>query len=374
MTLFEERPGDRRGWGTSRVRTARWLPWVLLVASALLLAPLMPAMMLALWLSAAAGVLYRPLTRLLGGRPRLAAAVTVVAATALLIPFLLLLTSLAADTFQFLQQLSESQRGKQMFEQLVSPGASGRSGSSGISGLWDLVMQQQARAWAVVQQIAGTATRVVIALVVILAGTYSLLLNGGSWYRWVEAHAPFSKHALGRLKDAFYETGRGLFIGIGGAGVAQAIVATIAYLALGVPHALELGALTLVFSLIPVLGTAVVWVPVAAGLALTGRTGAAIALAICGVVVIGSIDNFVRPLLARWGRLQLPAYLVLVTMFGGVLVLGGWGLFIAPLVVRLTKEAIEVWQLGRTEAAERDTGGNERCGDPGEAVLRSSRP
>jgi predicted PurR-regulated permease PerM len=63
--------------------------------------------------------------------------------------------------------------------------------------------------------------------------------------------------------------------------------------------------------------------------------------------VIGSIDNLARPWLSRRGKLQLPGFVVLVAMFGGVELVGGWGILFGPLVVRLAKEALEV----RREAA-----------------------
>jgi predicted PurR-regulated permease PerM len=120
----------------------------------------------------------------------------------------------------------------------------------------------------------------------------------------------------------------------------QSLVATAAYLILGVPSALALGMLTLLFSVVPAVGTAMVWAPVAAGLALTGRTGAAIALAIVGVAVISTVDNLVRPYLARRGKLRLPTWIVLVSMFGGVELIGGWGLLLGPLAMRLAEEAL----------------------------------
>lgn len=92
------------------------------------------------------------------------------------------------------------------------------------------------------------------------------------------------------------------------------------------------------------------WIPVVAGPAVTGRSGAAIVLMIAGVAVIGTIDNLVRPYLARRGKLQLPTYVVLVAMFGGIL-MGGWGVLIAPLVVRLTKEALSILRDERVRPA-----------------------
>ncbi len=319
-------------------RSATWLTWGLCAACAVLLWPLAPAVMLALWLAGFARLLHDPLTRAFRGRVRLAAALTVLALVAILVPFVLVVTSLAADAYELAVTLLHSPQGKQVLEELVSrqhPTGPGRT------GLWDLLLSQQERAWAILQQVAGTATRVVIELFVVVAGTYTVLIEGRRWYEWTEQHAPISPAMLGRLRDAFRETGRGLFIGIGGSGFAQALVATIAYIALGVPRPLELGLLTFACSIVPAIGTGIVWAPVAAGLALTGRPAAAIILAVCGIAVIGTVDNLVRPYLARWGSLQLPGYVVLVSMFAGVMVMGPWGLLVAPLAVRLAKAALE---------------------------------
>src|SRR5690606_329221 len=106
--------------------------------------------------------------------------------------------------------------------------------------------------------------------------------------------------------------------------------------------ALALGMLTLIFSVVPAIGTALVWVPVAAGLFLTGQEAGAIVLLVIGVAVIGTIDNIARPYLARRGKLLLPTYVVLLALFGGVERMGAWGLMLGPLIVRLVKEAVVI--------------------------------
>lgn len=121
-----------------------------------------------------------------------------------------------------------------------------------------LAVSQGGRAWALAQQVAGTTARVVIGLVIAIGGLYGLLVDGGRWYAWLEAHAPVTKTSFRRLAGALVETGRGLFFGILGAGFAQAIVATVFYVALGVPQPFALGLLTLVCSVIPAVGTAIV--------------------------------------------------------------------------------------------------------------------
>ena len=120
----------------------------------------------------------------------------------------------------------------------------------------------------------------------------------------------------------------------------QGVLATITYVALGVPRALVLGMLTCVASLIPSVGTALVWVPVAGGLALAGRTAPAVVMALVGVFVIGTVDNFLRPVFARFGKLELPTFVLLTSIFGGLAIFGTWGVILGPLFARLAKEAL----------------------------------
>jgi predicted PurR-regulated permease PerM len=182
--------------------------------------------------------------------------------------------------------------------------------------------------------------------VILLFGVYAILVDGKQWYTWADEHSPIGSRALRRMADAFTETGRGLAFGMVGAGLLQALAATAAFVVLEVPQALALGLLTLMFSIVPLFGTALVWVPVAVGLAMTGRVAAGIGLGVYGVLVIGTIDNLARPYLASRGKLQLSTFMVLVSMFGAVELFGGWGIIYGPLLVRLAKEALEV----RTEA------------------------
>ena len=328
-----------------------WLAIGLVLGSAAVLWPFGAWVLLATWTAIFARRLHRPLSRFLGGRPRIAALLLMVMLVLLVVPAVVLLTLLVVDAVALVQRLMATRRVQEILEQLVS---SQNGAPRSPSDLVSLVMSQAERAWAIGQQIAGTAAQMVIGLVIFIAGTYAMLVDGERWYRWGEAHAPISAQTLRRLANAFVETGRGLLIGLMGAGLAQAIVATILYVAIGVPQPYALGFLTLVFSVVPAVGTALVWVPIAAGLALTGRPVAAAVLAIAGLALIGTIDNLVRPYLARRGHLQLPTYVVLVAMFGGIVIMGAWGVLMAPLVVRLAKETLAILREQREQREPRE--------------------
>lgn len=313
--------------------------WVILlvIAAALVIAPFAGWVVLAIWLSGFARGMHERITHRFGGRIHLAAFLTVAILTFVLVPVGAIVTLLVIDAIALVAELAHSDQAHSILVSLVS-----QRSSSPQESISQLLMSQGERAIAIARAIVSQTAAIVIGLVILIAGIYALLIDGKRWYAWADAHSPIGSRALGRLAAAFTETGRGLAFGIAGAGLLQAFAATAAYLVLGVPQALPLGLLTLLFSIVPLIGTALVWVPVAAGLALTGRVGAGLGLAIYGVVVIGSIDNLARPWLARRGKLQLPTFVVLVSMFGAVDVFGGWGVIYGPLFVRLAKEALEL--------------------------------
>jgi predicted PurR-regulated permease PerM len=111
-------------------------------------------------------------------------------------------------------------------------------------------------------------------------------------------------------------------------------------MAVGIPSALVLGPLTAVCAIVPVVGSGLVWFPLALELGATGQYGRAGIVVAIGAGLISLVDNFARPLLARYGRLTLPPVVVLVSMIGGVAALGAAGALLGPLLVRLCVEAL----------------------------------
>ena len=90
----------------------------------------------------------------------------------------------------------------------------------------------------------------------------------------------------------------------------------------------------------------------AVGLALTGHTGKAALMAVAGAVGISTIDNLIRPLLQRWGgKLDLPAFVLLLAAFGGLGAFGPAGLILGPLSLRMAREVLEIARDARDAPA-----------------------
>jgi predicted PurR-regulated permease PerM len=182
---------------------------------------------------------------------------------------------------------------------------------------------------------------IVVGLVVFVAALYTFLLSGDELHEWLIEHSPLARAHAHRLSNVFAEVGRGLLIGLGLAGAMQAAVATVGYVACGVPQPWVLGLVTLFASLIPSVGAGLVWAPVALGLLLAGRPGAALAMLIVGCVA-SLVDNLARPLLTKYGALRLHGLLAFAAMLGGAAVFGASGLLLGPLLVRTAVEGLEM--------------------------------
>lgn len=325
------------------------LRWALVVLGAglvLVLWPISTPVVMAAW---GAGLL-RPLMarmgRLTGGRRRAAGGLVTALTLAVVVPMGLAVWALGRGVVDLGRKIAESPSARAALVAVAEDG----SNESPIAALdsprkiVELVQEHGAQAFKMASGIVGAAGAVALGVFVFLYALYTFLVDGREQTRWLVAHAPLEVGLSVRFVRAFHETGRGLFVGVGLTGLAQGGVATVAYLALGVPRALVLGLLTCLVSVIPSVGTALVWGPVALGLALSGKTGSAIVLVAIGVVVIGSVDNVLRPVFVRLGRLSLSSFVLLLAMLGGVSALGPVGLFFGPLVVRLAVEALALYR------------------------------
>lgn len=115
-------------------------------------------------------------------------------------------------------------------------------------------------------------------------------------------------------------------------GALQGTLAGLSFWAVGINSPVLWGVVTGVFSLVPILGSAIVWVPASLALLITGHFVKALILLALGAGLIGTIDNIVRPLIIC-KSLQLHPILVFLSLLGGVQLFGVLGLFVGPVVL-----------------------------------------
>lgn len=109
----------------------------------------------------------------------------------------------------------------------------------------------------------------------------------------------------------------------------------------GLQGAVFWGAVAGILSIVPAIGPPLVWVPAAIILWLDGQYGAAIALGVFGAAVISTVDNVLRPMLVGKDT-KMPDLMVLLSMFGGLTLFGAMGLIIGPVIAALF---LSVWYI-----------------------------
>jgi predicted PurR-regulated permease PerM len=323
----------------------------LVYLTALSLLPLWLPLLLAAWFADLAGPLNRKLARWLHGRAHAAALVAASLLVLVLSPLAIVSLTLASDATKLAKRVMESTSVQSAVRSFVSNGREWPDSLQVLTAdpkrIVDWVRQSGGSAFNFASSVAGTAMSIVIGLVVFVTAFYVFLVRGDELGRWLERNAPVTQNQFRRLSQAFFETGRGLIVGVGLTALLQGAICAVGYLIVGVPHAFVLALLTAVAALIPSLGSGLVWLPLSAILAIQGDISDAIVVVAVGSLA-GLADNFVRPALSRFGRLNMPVFLLFCSMLGGMVAFGPSGLIVGPLFVRMTLTALRLWRERNT--------------------------
>ncbi len=171
-------------------------------------------------------------------------------------------------------------------------------------------------------------------LVVLLFVLYFMLIGGTRMEAYVRDMLPFNRSTGRQVMREIHMIVRSNAIGIPLLAIVQGIVAYAGYLLFGAPSPLFWGVVTCFATIIPIIGTGLVWVPLSAYMALDGRWGAAIGLCLFGMLVVTHVDNVVRFVMQK----KLADTHPLVTIFGvfvGLSLFGFMGVIFGPLMLAM---------------------------------------
>ena len=178
-------------------------------------------------------------------------------------------------------------------------------------------------------------------LFVMLYSMFFFLKDGQDLLARILYYMPLSPEAEKKMVEKFVSVTRATIKGTLVIGVAQGGLAGLAFAVAGVPAAAFWGTVMAVLSILPGIGIALVWVPAAVYLAVIGKVGAAIGLALWCALVAGTVDNLLRPRLV--GRdTEMPDLLILLGTLGGLTLFGAVGILIGPIVAALF---VTVWEI-----------------------------
>jgi predicted PurR-regulated permease PerM len=203
-----------------------------------------------------------------------------------------------------------------------------------IEAIRSTVLQVTRAAPAGVSGLLSALWRLSVDLVAFAVCLYVAFTRGPELLDGLRRVAPLRDQYVSRLFQVFQQLAMNIVVGMIGTGIAQGFIAAVGFALAGVPAAGVLGAATAVTSMVPVIGSLLVWGPVAGGLVASGRTGAAAFVTVWSLAATASADNVVKPFLLK-NQLQVSPLWMMLALFGGLLTMGVRGLVFGPLLLVL---------------------------------------
>jgi predicted PurR-regulated permease PerM len=332
---------------TPRELAARRFLFALLILALALVGyvawPLATSVLLAGVLAAVLAPLQARLSRWLRGRHAVAAGILVLAVLFLVIGPLLGLTAFlvkeATEGIRFILEIVRSEGISGLLGYLPAPFDA--YVARALAGLGDLgqlaqkhISEQGPRAASAVAAALAATGSLVFDLVMMLIALYFLLVSGRVFIDWLDSVSPLRPGQTRELFAEFKKVSYAVIVATVATAAVQAVVAFIGYLIAKVPHPVFFGVLTFFIALIPAIGAAGVCLFAALILLATGHPYMAIFLAVYGVIVVGLIDNVVKPFLIK-GELEMGGAVVFFALIGGIGAFGMPGLIIGPLAVAI---------------------------------------
>ncbi len=160
--------------------------------------------------------------------------------------------------------------------------------------------------------------------------------------RSIRALSPLTEPEMDRLLMRIEDTIHATVYGTVAVSVVQGLLGGLMFWALGLPAPLLWGVVMALLAVVPVLGAFVVWIPAAIFLALGGDWIRALILVAWGMLVVGTVDNLLRPVLVG-KRLKLHTVLAFMSVVGGLILFGPAGLILGPVALTATVVLLEIW-------------------------------
>ncbi len=198
----------------------------------------------------------------------------------------------------------------------------------------DFAARGAQRAQEVGPELLKESGRVMFHTILMLLAFYFLLVDGPLLVRWLWNVSPLQARQTEELLTEFNNVATGSIVGNVVTALLQGLIAGIGFAIFGIGHAFFFGMLTAVASFVPVIGTAIVWVPATAMLALTGHPGAAIGFAVWCIVGVVGVEHLAKPFILRaTSGGEMHTGLMFLALLGGLEVFGLLGVILGPLIV-----------------------------------------
>jgi len=314
--------------------------------------------------------MYRGLKRGLGGRSSLAAALSlVVIVFGVLLPLAALLGAVTAEGIKVSQavkpwiqrQLAEPAEFSELLKKIPFYDYILPYKESIFLKAGEMVGRLSSFLINSLSSVTVMTAQFIFLLFIFLYTMFFFLVDGRRILGGILQYLPLKPEDQERMLEKFTSVTRATLKGIAVIGMVQGSLVGAAFASVGFPSAIFWGTVAAVMSMVPGIGTAIVWLPGVIILFMGGHYGTAIGLLAFCILVVGGIDNFLRPRLVGKDT-SMHELLILFGTLGGIIMFGVVGIIIGPIVAALV---VTVWEIyGVTFQDELPKGSEPASGDP----------
>jgi predicted PurR-regulated permease PerM len=322
------------------------------LALALVVRPLASALFIAAVLAAIMAPLHLRMAARLRGRPRLAAGILVFALVVVLLgPLVGLAAFLIREGNEALKFVAGAVRSDSVAHLVARlPDSLEKIVGEALARLQDVdrmvegqLGAQGGKAAAAAWNALSATGSVIFATVMMLIALFFLLVQGGDLVSWLDETSPLrpgqTRELLAEFRKVSFSVIASSIITSG----VQAAAALIGFFISRAPHPIFFAAVTFFVAFVPALGAASVCLFAAGILYVTGHPYGSLFLALWGLVVVGLVDNVIKPLLIKAG-MEMRSAVVFFSLIGGLAAFGAIGLIVGPLVVALFLALLRIYR------------------------------
>lgn len=201
--------------------------------------------------------------------------------------------------------------------------------------------------------IKGT-TNFLISLVIIIFAMFFFFIDGVNMLKKVMNLTPLPNKQDMQIFEKFREISYSTVLSTFITAIAQGLIAMIGFLIIGVP-VFFLSILVAFFSLIPYVGSAIIWFPTGIYLLVTGFVWQGIFILIWGALIISLADNFIRAYIIKTkGSSKVHPIFIIFSILGGITMFGFWGVVIGPMIISLAYTIFEIYELEYNEVLDNE--------------------
>lgn len=285
-------------------------------------------------------VLFLPIQKRLEtriGPGKSAAVIVLVASATVVLPFVYVVHRTASDAVALFQDISEGNVTLSPLEERIHE-LTGRQ--------IDLSSSLQTAATDVqvdsLINVVGTIAHTLLGVGLTLFLLYYFLKDRESFLEWLHARTPLPDDTQTEYYRELEHIIKAVLFGHALVALIQGVLAGLGLVATGIPNPTFWTVVMVVLSLLPLVGSFLVWGPATLFLFANGQTGLAIGLFLWGAIVVGISDDYLRPIVVdRYAKIN-PS-VIIIGVLGGIYVIGFMGIFFGPVIIGMLKVTVDTF-------------------------------